>query len=149
MVHQQPVLGQPVPVPPGWSGRIPASRHSLRGCRGVRDPSRDPPAAPRPWVLFPNMATEFWCNHPQNAAGIPGMRVSIVSARLRCLQGRQGCGKAASGSYRGHDTLWGVTRDGILEHQEPRWEEIFTTALLPWPAASHRHCQRVTGAASA
>ena len=138
-VHQQAVHRQPVPV-------LPRREAAVHPCLPVPVPAglpavpalpaaREPPLGPgdQGAILLRQRILRFFSqirphlSHfitPKTAAGISGMRVSIVLARLRCLEGWQSCGKAATPSARGngHEAP-SRAHLGDGERREPRPKE--------------------------
>lgn len=63
-----PACWCPSPLQARRSPCRPCAASSLRGCVGTQGSSSHPPTAAHPSILFPNMATSFSFNHPQNCS---------------------------------------------------------------------------------
>lgn len=124
-IHQQVVHWQPVPdaCPCSEHPRLCADPALPAAHEAVLGPGDHPPPAMHPSILFPNMATSFSFNHPQNCS----WDFRNVSFHCVCLimlpGGAAGLWKAAMPlKWRnGHDA---PHREHLGDRVwEPRWEE--------------------------
>lgn len=127
-IHQQVVHQQAVPdaCPCSEPAGLCAVPTLLAAHEAVLGPGDHPPTAVHPSIPFPNMATSFSFNHPQNCS----WDFRNVSFHCVCLimlpGGAAGLRKAAMPlKWRnGHDTPHREhLGDRVWEQWEPRWKE--------------------------